>query len=171
MDTCRDNLLIAGIGNTLRGDDRVGIFLMKKLEKHFLNTIKYLEIHAPDILMAETFSQFENLLIIDAICMDDDKPYKLIPIKPAKNIAPSPGFPAHVVGWDTILYTAREFFGHAPQTVLLGVAACDFDFSETLSTQCRANADKAFEFIVKNLIKTLIKDKTTNHTNDTNKVN
>jgi hydrogenase maturation protease len=143
----RDDLLVIGIGNLVREDDGVGIMLVRRLNAHFSGGLRCLEIPAPDILLAETLAQSSHVLIIDAM-RENSVPFRLIPLVPSKTIQPA-GFVAHVLDWGAILAMSSEFFGKAPETTLLGVAAAHFGFSETLSASCQANADTAFEFLTR----------------------
>ncbi len=144
----KTNLLVIGVGNTLRQDDGVGINLVRRLKSCFPPGLNCIEVYEPDIILAQEIAGFDNLLIVDAVVAEDDKPYRIIPIKPAKSFIPSGGFVTHIFDWSTILATSKELFAGNPDTKVLGVSAFNFGFSESLSPPCKANAEKAFDFLV-----------------------
>jgi len=141
------DLLVIGVGNTLREDDGVGIYLVNRLNSYFSFRLNCMEVYEPDIILAQKIAEFENLLIVDAMIMKDESPYKLVSVEPAKRFLLS-GFLTHIFDWGIILAISKEFFGNVPKTGILGVSAFQFDFSESLSPHCQANAEKAFDFLI-----------------------
>ncbi len=148
VSSFKTNLLVIGVGNTLREDDGVGINLVRRLKACFPTGLNCIEVYEPDIILAQEIAGFDNLLIVDAIVAEDDKPYKIIPIEAAKSFIPSGGFVTHIFDWSTILAMSKELFAGNPDTEVLGVSAFNFGFSESLSSPCKANAEKAFDFLV-----------------------
>lgn len=65
MHNPNKNICIAGIGNTLRSDDSVGIYICNWLKKHEAPAT-ILTTHQLDITMAETLSLFDVVIFIDA---------------------------------------------------------------------------------------------------------
>lgn len=145
-DEPRKDLLVIGVGNTLREDDGVGIYLVNRLNNHFSFRLNCIEVCEPDIILAQKIAEFENLLIIDAI-INDNSSFKLITVEPAKSFIPS-GFVTHIFNWGIILAMSEKFFGNAPKSEILGVSAFYFGFSESISPTCNDNAEKAFNFLV-----------------------
>lgn len=144
----RKNLLVIGVGNTLREDDGVGINLVRRLKACFPSWLNCIEIYEPDIILAQKIADFDNLLIVDAMVIENNEPYRVIPLEPAKSFIPLGGFATHVFDWTTILAMAKELFDQSPEARVLGVSASNFGFSESLSPLCKANAEKAFDFLV-----------------------
>ncbi len=145
----RNDLLVVGIGNTLREDDGVGLELVGRLNSHFSEGLNCLEVYEADIVLAETIAGFSNLLIIDALVIDDDLPFKLIPLSAGTNLIPSGGFITHVFDWRVILALSRDLFdGRLVEANLLGVSATKFGLSEQLSPTCAARAEQAFQFLL-----------------------
>ncbi|MCP4111466.1 MAG: hydrogenase maturation protease [Desulfobacteraceae bacterium] len=139
--------LVIGVGNTLREDDGVGINLVRRLKVCFPSGLNCIEVYEPDIILAQEIAGLDNVLIVDAIVAEDDRPYRIIPLKPAKSFVPSGGFVTHIFDWSTILAMSKELFAGNPDTKLLGVSAFSFGFSESLSAPCKANAEKTFDFL------------------------
>ena len=148
MTGARKDLLVFGVGNPLRGDDGVGIVLLRRLQAHFGPGLNGKELLAPDVILAERIAAFDHLLIIDALAETQDAPYRLLDLAPAASFMPAGCMVSHCFDWPAILAMARELYGHSPKCQVLGIAAVRFEFSETLSPLCRKNADSAFDFLV-----------------------
>ncbi len=144
----RQDLLVVGIGNTLREDDGVGFDLVHRLRKHFGSDLDCLEVYEMDIVLAETIAKHDELLVIDALVVDEDVPFKLVPLLASESFIPGGGFISHVFDWGAILALARDCFGNRGKANLLGISATSFGLSERLSPACAAKADEAFQFLL-----------------------
>jgi hydrogenase maturation protease len=144
----RQDLLVVGIGNILREDDGVGFDLVHRLREHFGSDLNCLEVYELDIVLAETIAKFDELLVIDALVIDEEVPFKLVPLLASESYIPAGGFISHVFDWGAILALARDCFGSRAKATLLGISANRFGLSEQLSPACAAKADKAFQFLL-----------------------
>ncbi len=144
----RNDLLVIGVGNTLREDDGVGMVLAGRLKSRF-PSLACMEVFAPDLLLAERMAEYDHVLILDAMPMEEDgEPFRIIPLEPARSVVPAVGFVTHVFDWGAVLAMAGQLFGKIPKTELLAISAGQFGFCETLSPGCAANAEKAFAFLM-----------------------
>lgn len=148
MPNARPDTLVVGIGNPLREDDRAGIEVVERLEAHFAGGMKAMVVYEPDICLAETMAQYSRVIIVDAIASDQGAPFKSISIEPASGYFPDRGVSSHCFNWKMILAMARDLYGSAPQTSVITVSASEFGISQSMSPQCQANADAAFQHIV-----------------------
>ncbi|MCP3953035.1 MAG: hydrogenase maturation protease [Desulfobacterales bacterium] len=148
MKNARNDMLVLGVGNPLRGDDGVGIELVRRLREHFGAGLNCEELLAPDVILAERIAAFDHLLIIDALAEAQEAPYRFVDLAPAKSFMPAGSMVSHCFNWPAILAMAQELYGHAPKTRVLGIAARQVEFSEFLSPHCQENADKAFDLLV-----------------------
>jgi hydrogenase maturation protease len=144
----RENLLVVGVGNTLREDDGVGIDLLRRLRRRFGPSLTCMEVYELDIVLAETIAGFSELLVIDARVTDDGEPYQIVPLQAKEVALPQGGFVSHVFDWGVILALSRDCFGGTAEARLLGVSASHFGLSEELSPACAANAEKAFQYLL-----------------------
>ncbi len=144
----RKEILVIGVGNTLREDDGVGVHLVRKLQNSFSGRLDCLEVYDPDILLAEQMAEYAETLVIDAMIIEDGAPFRLVPLLPAKSMLPSAGFVTHAFDWGAVLKMTEELFGKTLKTSLVGVSARNFGISETLSPFCHSNAEKAFDFLM-----------------------
>jgi hydrogenase maturation protease len=144
----RPDLLVVGIGNPLRRDDAVGLHLVRRLDRYFQRRLNCMALMAPDVAYAEKISRFRKLLVIDAMPLPDDEPYRMVRLAPGPHPFPSGGWVSHVFDWTAILALTVVLYDRSPEAELLGVAAGDFGISESLSPSCARNADSAFRFLV-----------------------
>ena len=140
-------LLVIGVGNPLRGDDGVGLVLVRRLQAHFGSRLPTLEMMAPDVAWTERIAACRELLVIDAAAAAAD-PFRLVDITAASSPLPAGGWVSHRFDWPAILTLARQVYGHAPRTRLLAIGGVDFGIRESLSAACRQNAQAAFAFLV-----------------------
>ncbi|MEO0254635.1 MAG: hydrogenase maturation protease [candidate division WOR-3 bacterium] len=63
----RKKYLILGLGNTIRGDDGIGIYLTKFLEKKFLNLADIISTEEMGLSLIDFLSPYEKAVIIDSI--------------------------------------------------------------------------------------------------------
>ncbi len=139
-----NELLVIGIGNPLREDDRVGLYLLERLKAHFGAQFPGMIVYEPDIGLAEAIASCATLVVVDALATETETPFRLLPLPAAATIFPAGGCSSHVFDWGMILAMARDLFGHAPEAFVCGVRARSFGISEDLSPQCRADAEEAF---------------------------
>jgi hydrogenase maturation protease len=150
MDTrkARKDLIVIGVGNSLREDDGVGFELIRRLREYFGSDLSCLEVYELDIVLAETLARYKELLVIDARITEDEVPFEVLPLEAKESTTPEGGFISHVFDWGLILALSRDCFGAEVEAKLLGVSATNFGMSETLSPRCIRNADEAYKFLI-----------------------
>jgi hypothetical protein len=125
----------------------VGLYLLGRLSERFGDELNTRQVSEPDISLAQDFSLFAHVLILDALSTTGDAPYELITL----NALPSVSSASHVIDWGAILGACGKLYGQAPQVRFLGIRAANFGYSEIISGACILNADKAFDFVIKEL--------------------
>jgi hydrogenase maturation protease len=71
----RTKALILGIGNTIRGDDGVGIYIAANLKKQLVSVdIDVMETHEAGINLLELIAGYQKIVIIDSIKSYNGKP-------------------------------------------------------------------------------------------------
>ncbi len=153
----RSDLIVLGVGNPLRGDDSVGLVVVRRLNEVFGPSLAAFETYEADPVLAERIAAFEELLIVDALPAstsgEDAPPFRLFDIEPGESVATPGGFVSHVFDWGSVLALARDLFGHCPRARLIGIAACCFELSETLSPLCALGAEEALRFLASHCIR------------------
>lgn len=147
-DKPRTDILVVGVGNSLRGDDGVGLHLVRRLGEWFGGRLNCFEANDADILFAEKIAGFDELLVIDAMVLEKGEPFAVVELVPSDTYIPA-GFVSHIFEWGAVMALAKDIYGKSPKASVLGVSASEFGFSENLSPACMANAEKAFRFLIR----------------------
>ena len=136
------DILVIGVGNTLRTDDGVGIYLCDRIEKYFGDAVRGVKTYGPEILLAEAVSQARSLLVIDAV--EKGPPFRFVPLLPQQGPWDPGPFTSHLFSWPAILKASECLYGIFPESELLAVRGYDFGIGESMSEKCGRNADAAF---------------------------
>jgi hydrogenase maturation protease len=139
----QDRVLVVGVGNSLRTDDGVGLYLCGLFRERFGELADVLEVYGPDILLSETVSAARRLLVIDAVA--EGPPFRIVPLLPQETPWQPGPFTSHLFSWPAILSASRALYGKSPEAELLAVRGYDFGIGFSLTPECKNNADKAFE--------------------------
>ncbi|MGB9497342.1 MAG: hypothetical protein C4B57_08045 [Deltaproteobacteria bacterium] len=156
--------LLLGIGNTIRGDDGVGIFTARALKKE----IHYTNIHIMGtqeicINLLDIIADYEKVIIIDSIRTGHKEPgyiYRFASLESnlmgfAKDrfgtfIEP---YSSHQIGLATIINMANNFYIHMPKDITIfaiEIENGDF-FSDTLTPKIRASIPELVNIIKQEL--------------------
>lgn len=124
-------VLILGYGNTLRGDDGVGVIVAQRLA-HTLADSEADVVDAHQLLpeMAHTVSQYDVVFFVDAASGGVPGTFAHSRLEPA---AEADTAFSHNVSPAGLLLAAQTLYGHRPAAELCTVAAQSFDFSEELT--------------------------------------
>jgi hydrogenase maturation protease len=138
----RDDFLIIGFGNTLRGDDGAGPRVAEAVAARNYPGARVLvcPLLAPEL--ADPISQSRAVVFVDA-AVDGPHEVRLVKLQPAE----SAQIMSHAAGPSTLLALARDVFGHAPDAWCLTVPAVKFDFSGEFSPQTQQGIATALEKI------------------------
>ncbi len=155
MTHTKARCLILACGNTLRGDDGVGLYLAEWAERRFAD---HPGVHViarqqwtPEL--AEDVAQARSVLFLD--CSVDSAPgsVHLIPVTPTSG---AEGLATHHVGAAELLALARELYNSLPHEALqltIGASSTELGelFSEpvtaALPEACRLIEESAFRLI------------------------
>ncbi len=140
-------LLVLGVGNELRQDDGVGLWLARRLRAEFAGGLEVEETSELDLSLAPRLSACARLLVLDATAQAEAAPFRLLPLEAAEAIRTPRGFATHLFDWGLLLATARDLYGQAPPAELLAVAGERFGYGEGLSPACAGNAEQALVFL------------------------
>ena len=143
--------LILACGNTLRGDDGVGLWLAAWAERRVANRaeIKIIARQQWTPELAEDIARAESVLFID--CSVDSTPgsIKLSPVEPA---AAGQGLATHHSGAAELLALARDYFNSLPRHAqLLTIGAGSTELGEVFSDAVTAALPEACRQIEENI--------------------
>lgn len=133
MSSTQARCLILACGNTLRGDDGVGLWLAAWAERRFAGNVNVRVVArqqwTPEL--AEDVARAESVLFID--CSVDSAPgsIKLTPVEPAVG---GQGLATHHSGAAELLALARDYYSYLPKNAqLLTIGAGSTELGEVFS--------------------------------------
>ncbi len=126
-------ITIIGYGNTLRGDDAVGVLAVEALEEIGLpENVDLLTCHQLTPELSEELAYSSRVAFIDASVPGDDPPgmVRKVDIEPRPV---DPGALSHGFDAAGLLALTGVLYGRIPKAVLFTVTGENFELSETLS--------------------------------------
>ena len=145
-------ICVVGVGNTLRSDDGVGIFICSELEKIKLPGLSVITTHQLHIELVEDLKEFDTIIVVDA-GTNQKKEVSFYPVNEQKS---SSIHSSHNID-ATLLYSLLlKLYPSDRSFYICAVQTQSFEFGDTLSTLALSNAEKAThlltEFIEKEAI-------------------
>lgn len=135
-------LLVACLGNALRGDDVAGLLVAQALRAQVPAGVD-VEEHSGDVVtLAESMARHDEVVVIDAVVADvpAGTVLELVPGEGAANRTRSS---SHGLGVPEALAIARVL-GHEPHVRLIGIAGSEFELgSQPTAAVVSAAADVA----------------------------
>ena len=113
-------ILVLGLGNTILGDDGVGILVVREMRKTWreLPHVECMEASLGGMVLLDLVAGFDNLIVIDAIMTDDANPpgfvYELAPGDLGDAVRP---YASHVLDLQTALELGKRLGRKMPSTV------------------------------------------------------
>ena len=124
-------MLVIGYGNSIRGDDGVGVAAAEQLNETLLQNspVRVLACQQLTPELASEISKAGRVIIIDAAKGETPGQITVNKIEPNNN---SSAF-THELTPSALLACAQELYGKHPATFLVSVIGYSFDFSDELS--------------------------------------
>ena len=137
--------LVIGYGNRSRNDDGVGWFVVEWLEEMGLPGVELLTAHQLEVDFAETASQFDAVIFVDAAIPETPHLITRRVVRPSFQSHAVAHFltPADVLGLSQTLY------GRTPHGVLFSIRGRDFNFGMSLSPEVSEAAREVVRQIAK----------------------
>jgi hydrogenase maturation protease len=147
MSSTQARCLILACGNTLRGDDGVGLWLAEWAERRFAGNadVRVIARQQWTPELAEDIARAESVLFID--CSVDSAPgsIQLTLVEPA---AAGQGIATHHSGAAELLALARDYYSHQPKNAqLLTIGAGSTELGEVFSDAVTAALPRACRLI------------------------
>ena len=140
--------LIAGLGNTLLGDEGIGVRIIEILEKEgsLPENIHLLDGGTAGYTLIDCMKDFDHIILIDAV-RGGGKPGTIyhfsfddIMDKPELKLS------GHQIGLPEVLLLAKRL-GELPHTVLIGIEPESLAYGEELSRTAKKAAREAIEAV------------------------
>ena len=147
MSSTQARCLILACGNTLRGDDGVGLWLADWAENRFTGQsgVSIIADHQWTPELAEDVARAQSVLFID--CSLDSEPGSLL-LTPVEPVTGSPEHNTHHLGAAELLALGRELFNSLPRESLqLTIGASSIEFGEDFSPAVTAALPEACRLI------------------------
>jgi len=145
--------LILGIGNMIRGDDGIGIRLVRKLKETLPSEFEIKEAAAAGLELIGIIAGFSRAIIIDAIQTSGGKPGQVYRLSPEEFKRACSYSSAHALGLIQIVELGKKLMGSEfPQVEVLGIEAREIgEFSQNLSPELEKQFSDTAE-AVRNLV-------------------
>jgi hydrogenase maturation protease len=105
----RTKALILGIGNTIRGDDGIGIYIARSIKKELISAdIDVLETHEAGINLLELIAGYQKIVIIDSIKSYNGKPGSVYRFGRDDFRKKQPFFSSHQIGLSALFDFAER---------------------------------------------------------------
>ena len=141
-------VLIIGYGNTLRGDDGVGPYIVDRLSQRNRTGVQTRVVFQLTPELSQEVAGAVAVIFVDA-----DTTTEAVRCDVVEESAETDSF-THVLGPQLLLRLARTVFGSAPPAWMVRVAGQDYALGEQLSDVARGNAARALD-VIDNLLSEL----------------
>ena len=124
------SILVIGYGNSLRGDDGVGLAAAEQLRDTVQSSlVRILTCQQLTPELASEMSKADRVIMIDAAKGETPGQINVSKIEPDNGSATL----THELRPSTLLACSQELFGKLPATFIVSVTGYSFDFSDELS--------------------------------------
>ncbi len=138
MSTNNTKICLVAIGNTLRSDDGVGVYICKLIEEKNLPAVTIVTTQQPDIAMAEDLSTFDRVIFIDASL--NDETISFVPLL-LENVRPQSS--SHHINAAMLASLVQQLFSSNTQFYICAIGASDFKMGNEISDKAKRNAAEA----------------------------
>ncbi|NJK55765.1 MAG: hydrogenase maturation protease [Pleurocapsa sp. SU_5_0] len=145
------NSLVIGYGNSLRGDDGIGIKVAQIVADWHLPKVRSLSLHQLTPELAAELAQVDLAIFVDAYQCADPDVVKIHPLKPSSSIQ----FKSHFSDPEALLSLTQALFGKCPQAWWVIVPGISFELSDRLSPLAKQGIKQASQQI-RSLVKGLV---------------
>lgn len=138
--------IVLGLGNTLRGDDGVGILATMELAKKFTGRAEFVCTEEMGFALLDYLSGYEEAVMVDSICTAGGEAGEIHRFS-LEDFPPRANGSAHYLGLPEAAQLAREMRIPFPANVhILGVEISQpFDISPSLSPELQAKLPAILE--------------------------
>jgi hydrogenase maturation protease len=122
--------LVIGIGNTLRGDDGIGVAVAEQVAaQHSAPDLEVIACHQLTPELIALISQAEQVIFVDASVTQPSGSLRVQPLDPEQ----APMLSVHHTAPSALLMAAKVLYGAQPHSTLITVGAQEFSFTEQFS--------------------------------------
>lgn len=146
-------ILVLGVGNTIKGDDGVGILTVRVLKKQINLSVDIKETECGGLTLLDMISGYKKAIIVDSIYTEESRPLNVYWIEKndfAKAIKP---YSSHQIGLANIMKLADNLNIDIPKDIsicAIEINKADY-FCDTITKAAKAAVWRATDLIVKEL--------------------
>ena len=140
--------LVIGYGNSLRGDDGIGIKVAEAVAKWQLSNVRSLARHQLTPELAAELAQVDGAIFVDACQIAEINTVELHPLKPSTTF----NFKSHLSDPKVLLSFTQALYGKCPQAWWVMIPGANFALSDSLSAFAQQGIEEAL-IQIKNLLK------------------
>ena len=129
----RDEILVIGYGNEIRGDDGAGLRVAEAIEALHLPGVRVIACHQLTPDLAEPLAEARAAFFADARPAAEGAPIEVFSVLPETK----GGFSLHRGSPAGLLALAQALYGRSPPAWCVAIPAVDFDLGETLTETAR----------------------------------
>jgi hydrogenase maturation protease len=141
--SAQEKVLLIGYGNTLRGDDGVGPFVVSEVARRHADRFRACVVQQLTPELCTILAEHEAVIFVDASDKCDGDACRLVPVE----IGGSTGWGTHLSSPPSLLALTEELYGSRPRAWWLLVPGEDFRLGEGLSALARVGARDAVRTI------------------------
>jgi hydrogenase maturation protease len=139
FDSAVKNVLVIGYGNTLRGDDAVGIRAAEKFSEQVAG-VRPLIVHQLTPELAVDVADAELVILFDADTTVQEVTTRVV--QEDESVHPR----SHFVSPSYLLTLSRELYGRTPkQMIMIAIPASSFELTEDLTAEASVRVERAVE--------------------------
>ena len=135
-------ICIAGIGNPIRSDDGIGVYVCERIELLKIPGVSVMPLQQLQVELIETFSSFDYVVIADASIDDHDIEFYPLTSTASHSISSS-----HHINPEILNALSAQINGKRFHLFICKIKGVKFDFGEDLSQDAMLHADKAINII------------------------
>jgi len=136
--------LVIGIGNTLRGDDGVGVAVAQQLAAQHLPDLRVIACHQLTPELTALISQAEQVIFVDASTNLSAGDVKVIPL----DLDSARALATHHWAPTALLMAAKVLYSAQPRSALVAIGAQHFGYCEQLSESVARALPRATQLIL-----------------------
>jgi len=145
-------VLVIGIGNVFRSDDRAGLEVARRIKRSANDCLKVLEVAGNPLALLDIWKGYDEVLLVDAVS-SKSKPGTFQIINAVQQTIPAGMFntSTHNMSVAEAIEMARNLDQLPEQLLVYGIEGENFQFGETLSPQVNEAIEKVVHHILKHI--------------------
>jgi hydrogenase maturation protease len=145
--------LVLGLGNELRGDDAVGMRVVRKLRRSLpgREDVAFQEASVAGLAILDLVCGYQNLIVVDAIETEGGEPGQIYRLSEESLPGKAPRWSLHGLGLSTVLELGRRCGCHVPENIV--IYAIEVENTEIWRRGCTHRVQRAIPLAVQLILR------------------